>query len=61
AEDLYAAKHTVDLTPRRETILYLDSAQRGLGTASCGPDTLERYRLRKRRHNFSYIFQLNSK
>jgi beta-galactosidase len=23
----------------------LDVAQRGLGTASCGPDTLERYRI----------------
>ena len=27
-------------------ILCLDAAQRGVGTATCGPDTLERYRLR---------------
>ena len=54
AEDLYAAKHTTDLTPRAETILYLDAAHRGLGTASCGPDALERYRLTDRRYEFGY-------
>ena len=43
--DLFAAKHTTDLTPRREVIVNLDVGQRGLGTASCGPDTLARYRL----------------
>jgi hypothetical protein len=26
-------------------LVNLDVAQRGLGTASCGPDTLERYRI----------------
>lgn len=40
AEDLYAAKHTTDLAPRAETIVYLDAAHRGLGAGSCGPDTL---------------------
>ncbi|MBS0663295.1 MAG: DUF4981 domain-containing protein [Verrucomicrobia bacterium] len=45
AHDLYAAKHTTDLIPRSEVIVSLDHAQRGLGTASCGPDTLPRYRL----------------
>ena len=54
AEDLYAAKHTTDLTPRAETIVYLDAAHRGLGTASCGPDTLEHYRLNAKRYAFSY-------
>ncbi len=28
-----------------ETIVHLDAAHRGLGTASCGPDTLPEYRL----------------
>ncbi|MDB6128386.1 MAG: putative beta-galactosidase, partial [Verrucomicrobia bacterium] len=45
AHDLYVAKHTTDLAPRPEVHLNLDHAQRGLGTASCGPDTLERYRI----------------
>ena len=54
AEDLYAAKHTTDLVPRAETIVYLDAAHRGLGTQSCGPDTLECYRLTAKRYAFSY-------
>ena len=43
ATDLAAATHDVDLVPRRETVVHLDVAHRGLGTASCGPDTLPRY------------------
>ena len=39
AQDLTDARHTSDLKPRPEVILNLDHAQRGLGTASCGPDT----------------------
>jgi beta-galactosidase len=54
AEDLYAAKHTTDLAPRAETIVYLDAAQRGLGTGSCGPDTLKQYQLNEKRYAFSY-------
>lgn len=48
--DLTAAKHTIDLTPRKETLLCLDAAHRGLGTASCGPDTLPQYRLTGRKY-----------
>ena len=43
--DLFAATHTTDLTARTEVIVNLDVRQRGLGTGSCGPDTLERYRI----------------
>jgi len=44
AEDLAAARHDVELTARPETVIHLDVAHRGLGTASCGPDTLPEYR-----------------
>jgi beta-galactosidase len=57
ADDLYAARHTVDLQPRPEVILHLDAAQRGLGTASCGPDTLDKYRLLEREYRFAYRLQ----
>ncbi len=40
-----AAFHTTDLTPSATTFLHLDVRQRGLGGASCGPDTLEQYRI----------------
>jgi beta-galactosidase len=43
AADLAAAGHDIDLAPRPETIVHLDAAHRGLGTASCGPDTLPQY------------------
>ena len=43
AADLAAATHHVELVPRPETIVHLDVAHRGLGTASCGPDTLPGY------------------
>ncbi len=39
------ATHTTDLKPSESTFLYLDVRQRGLGGASCGPDTLEQYRV----------------
>jgi beta-galactosidase len=54
AEDLYAARHATDLAPRAETIVYLDAAHRGLGTQSCGPDTLDRYKVNAKRYTFSY-------
>jgi beta-galactosidase len=43
AADLAAATHDIELTPRPETVVHLDAAHRGLGTASCGPDTLPEY------------------
>ncbi len=46
ARDLEYALHTDDLTPRRDITLHLDHLQRGLGTATCGPDTAEDYRIR---------------
>jgi beta-galactosidase len=54
AHDLAVARHVNELTPRPEVFLSLDLAQRGLGTASCGPDTAERYRLRERRYTFAF-------
>jgi beta-galactosidase len=57
AHDLYAAHHTYDLKPRPETILNLDLRQRGLGTGSCGPDTLPRYQIKPGRYAWSYVLQ----
>ncbi|MFI5262764.1 MAG: beta-galactosidase domain 4-containing protein, partial [Candidatus Limnocylindrales bacterium] len=41
--DLARATHFDELTPQATTILHVDAAHRGLGTASCGPDTLPEY------------------
>ncbi len=45
-QSLFAARHTTDLIPDHKVIVNLDVAQRGLGTGSCGPDTLEQYRIK---------------
>jgi beta-galactosidase len=43
AADIAAASHDIDLVAVAETVVHLDAAHRGLGTASCGPDTLPGY------------------
>lgn len=57
AQDLTAAFHTYDLKPRPEIYLSLDLHQRGLGTASCGPDTLPQYKIGPGKHRFSYVLE----
>jgi beta-galactosidase len=44
-DDLASATHHVDVVPCPETVIHLDAVHRGLGTASCGPDTLPAYRI----------------
>jgi beta-galactosidase len=56
SEDLDAARHTDDLRPRDHVYLNLDLAQHGLGTASCGPGVLPRYRLQAQKATFSLVF-----
>jgi len=53
-EDMFKARHTVDLT-RRETIeVHLDHKNRGVGTGACGPDTLPQYRIGGGRYRFEW-------
>ncbi len=52
--DLDAARHTVDLPQATATFVHLDAAHRGLGTASCGPDVLPRYRVPVGAHRWSW-------
>jgi beta-galactosidase len=54
AEDLTAATHDVELVARPETIVHVDHRHRGLGTLSCGPDTLPQYRIGPGRYRFSW-------
>jgi beta-galactosidase len=57
AQDIDSAYHTFDLHPRAEVILNLDYRQRGLGTESCGPGTLEQYKIKPGRYAWSYTLQ----
>ncbi|QDU70748.1 glycoside hydrolase family 2 TIM barrel-domain containing protein [Mucisphaera calidilacus] len=52
--DLTEARHVHELRRRDEVIVCIDAAHRGLGTASCGPDTLDRYLVRPGRYRLSY-------
>jgi beta-galactosidase len=54
ANDLYVATHQTDLRAGRRIVVHLDVAHRGLGTASCGPDVLDRYRIEPGTYRFSY-------
>ncbi|MGA1051527.1 MAG: glycoside hydrolase family 2 TIM barrel-domain containing protein [Ilumatobacteraceae bacterium] len=53
-EALHAAGNAVDLVPGDRVVVHLDIAHRGVGTASCGPDTLPQYRVGSGRFSFSY-------
>ncbi len=57
-DDLFAAAHEADLVPRDELVVCLDAAHRGLGTASCGPDVLPRYRTAAGEFRFGYRLSL---
>ena len=41
--DLADATHDVEVKPCGNTVVHIDAAHRGVGTASCGPDTLDKY------------------
>jgi beta-galactosidase len=45
SEDLDAARHAADLTPRDRVFVNVDLAQHGVGTGACGPAVLPPYRL----------------
>jgi len=53
AEDFTIAAHTHELTRREEITLNLDHVQTGLGGESCGPGTLEKYRVWPKETRFS--------
>ena len=53
-ETLTNAFHTYELNPSTYSWLCLDAAQRGLGGASCGPDTLKKYRIGPGRYELKY-------
>ena len=52
--DLTAATDWLDLRRRDEVVVHVDVAKRGVGTASCGPDTLEAYRVGPGPHRWTW-------
>ncbi|KUL45470.1 glycoside hydrolase family 2 TIM barrel-domain containing protein [Streptomyces regalis] len=58
AEDLTAATHHDELVPRTGCVVHIDAAHRGLGTASCGPDTFPSYRVAPGLHRWSWTLRV---
>jgi beta-galactosidase len=56
-DDLTTATHDVDLVSRPEVFVHVDLAHRGLGTLSCGPDTLAQYRVGPGRYRFTWTLR----
>ncbi|MDX6328731.1 MAG: beta-galactosidase [Streptomycetaceae bacterium] len=57
-EQLDAAGHTPGLVPGERIWLNLDHGQQGIGSASCGPGILPRYRLDAAPASFSFTFSV---
>ncbi|MFE9621856.1 glycoside hydrolase family 2 TIM barrel-domain containing protein [Streptomyces sp. NPDC006527] len=58
AEDLTAVAHHDELVPRPGCVVHLDAAHRGLGTASCGPDTFASYLVAPGVHRWSWTLRV---
>ena len=52
-EELEQKKHNYELEPSGSTILCLDYAQNGIGSNSCGPELLEKYRFDEETFRFT--------
>ncbi|MEV0171518.1 glycoside hydrolase family 2 TIM barrel-domain containing protein [Streptomyces sp. NPDC050803] len=57
AEDLTAATHHDELVPRPGCVVHIDAAHRGLGTASCGPDTSASHLIPPGVHRWSWTLR----
>ena len=51
---LTAASTLAGLDPSPTTEVHIDTAVRGLGTAACGPDVLDRFVVRPGRYRFTW-------
>jgi beta-galactosidase len=55
AVDLADATHDVEVIACGNTVVHIDAAHRGLGTASCGPDTLPKYIIKSGVHTWEWV------
>lgn len=58
AADLAAVAHHDGLVPRAGCVVHIDAAHRGLGTASCGPDTFASYLVAAGVHRWSWTLRV---
>ncbi len=53
-DDITKCMHHNELTLRKETFVQINAIQRGLGTSSCGPDTLDKYKIKSGKYVLEY-------
>jgi beta-galactosidase len=58
-EELTEKRHNFELTNSRHTVLCLDYKQNGIGSNSCGPELLKKYRFDE--NEFTFAFTLSPK
>ena len=58
AVDLADATHDVEVIACGNTVVHLDAEHRGIGTASCGPDTLQKYIIKPGTHTWEWVVTL---
>ena len=56
--ELQTKRHEHELCDSGKVWLHLDLRQRGVGTASCGPDTLPQYRIPAGDYHFRYLLRV---
>jgi beta-galactosidase len=52
--ELADATHDVEVNACGNTVVHIDAAHRGVGTASCGPDTLDKYIIKTGVHTWEW-------
>jgi beta-galactosidase len=60
AAEFDSKSHDIDLVKSENTVVTIDAIHRGVGTASCGPDTLPRYLIKPGVYKFSWTFTVVS-
>ena len=55
AIDLADATHDVEVKACGNTVVHIDAAHRGVGTAACGPDTLPQYLIKPGLHTWEWV------
>ena len=59
--DLFNANDCTELVKRKQLTVHLDIAHRGLGTASCGPDTLNKFHIASGEYVMTYVLTVRKR
>ena len=56
SETLADTSHNIDLVKSGTSVVTIDAISRGVGTASCGPDTLPKYKIKPGKYTWSWTY-----